>query len=75
MPIQQYTIFDTMFEDPSRNDFSIDKANDASGERNNSVIPKTYPKYSTLSKFNSEVIVLNTVLKRECAYNNNIIDM
>jgi hypothetical protein len=64
-----------MFEDPSRNDFSIDKLNDASGERKNSVIPNTYPKYNKLSKFNSDAIFLKLVVKREWAYSSNIMDM
>ena len=41
IPMQQYATFIMIFEDPSCNDFSIDKANDASGERKSSVIPKT----------------------------------
>ena len=75
IPIQQYATFDKICGEPSRNGFSIDSTNDATGELNNSVIAKTYPKYNTLSKFNSELTFLNTVLKREHAYNNKTIEM
>jgi hypothetical protein len=73
--MQQYATFVRRFADPSRNDFSTDKTSDASGERKISVIPKIYPKYNKLSTFNSDEKFLNNVLKRECAYNNNVIDM
>jgi hypothetical protein len=73
--MQQYATFIKTFEDPSPNDFSIDKTNDASGERKTSVIPKIYPKYNKLSIFNSDEKFLNKVLKREFAYNSNVMQM